>query len=390
MGTHVCPRCGKKGPVQLRDGQVCHSCKSNFVWSSFATSNKGITITPDTLAEPDAKPTAPAAPKKKPPVVKASAGTWVLLISSLIVSGAVIVLLVYFFRHQPPNGLSGVSVLNRFNTLALIAGALALVAVGLSAGAAYVGVQKKYTQNAFRIVGAVAIVLAVAVFAGAIVAWFKTERVRSLSAQAASDDAMVQRVQHATVVVQAHDPQASRYRSEKRGGIIIASHAGRIFILTVPFFGADAKTPTLPNDLWVNFTDGRTLPGRFRFATTNNLAIVEVEGDKPAAQAQFHPTAEALIPSQSVLVVPNPIYGWRYEKATVLSRFGGRTDAGWNCVVTLDLGLQPMDLGSAIYDDNGRLLGIMTSLGDDGTDSNFVILDSATVSEIEKVQQAKL
>jgi hypothetical protein len=117
---------------------------------------------------------------------------------------------------------------------------------------------------------------------------------------------------------------------------------------------------------------------------------VEVEGDKPPAQVQFHPTAEAIIPSQSVLVVPNPIYGWRYEKATVLSRLGARTDAGWSCVVTLDLGLQTMDLGSAIYDESGRLMGIMTSLGDNGDDSKFVILDSATVSEIQKFQQAKL
>ena len=387
MSSHVCPRCGKRGPVQLRDGQVCHNCKSHFAWSSFATGNQGITISPDTLAEPDAKPAAP----KKPPVVKASTGTWALLISSLVVSAAVIVLLVYFFRHQPANGLSGVSILNRFNTLALIAGALALVAVGLSAGAGYLGVQKKYGQNTFRITGAVSIVFGVAVLLAALFCWSRTERVRSLSAvipQSTSNDAMVQRVQHATVVVQAHNPQTTRYRSEKRGGIIIASQAGRIFILTVPFF--DANGPTLPNDLWVNFTDGRTLPGRFRFATTSSLAIVEVEGENPPAQAQFHPTAEAIIPSQSVLVVPNPIYGWRYEKATVLSRFGGRTNAGWSCVVTLDLGLRAMDLGSAIYDESGRLLGIMTSLGDDRDDSKFVILDSATVSEIEKIRQAKL
>jgi hypothetical protein len=91
-----------------------------------------------------------------------------------------------------------------------------------------------------------------------------------------------------------------------------------------------------------------------------------------------------------VLVVPNPIYGWRYEQATVLSRLGARTSMGWHCAVKVDLGLAPMDLGSAIYDESGRLLGIMTSLGEDGDDSEFVILDSATVSDIEKFQQAKL
>jgi hypothetical protein len=389
MGSYICPRCGNKGPVLLGEGQLCNGCKSNWAWSSFATGNQGITISPEILAVPDSKPAA-----QSPPAAKASTGTWVLLVSSLLVSAAVIVLLFYFFR-QPPNGLSGVNILNRFNTLALIAGMLALLAVGLSGSVAFLGVLKRYSQTAFRIACAVSIVLAVAVLVTAAVCWSKTERVRSLSAnfpQSASNDAMVQRLQNATVVVQAHEPLRSRYRSSKRVGIIMAAQLGRILILTAPFFDAEGKRPIQPNDLWVNFTDGRTLPGRFRSATTNpnSLVIVEVEGDKPPAQVQFHPTAEAIIPSQSVLVVPNPIYGWRYEQATVLSRLGARTGMGWHCAVKVDLGLAPMDLGSAIYDESGRLLGIMISVGEDGDDSEFVILDSATVSEIEKFKQAKL
>ena len=49
-----------------------------------------------------------------------------------------------------------------------------------------------------------------------------------------------------------------------------------------------------------------------------------------------------------------------------------------------------MDLGSAMYDESGRLLGIMTSLGKDGRDSEVAIIDSAMVSEIEKLKAAKL
>lgn len=390
MGSHICPRCGKKGPVLLGEGQVCNGCKSNWAWSSFATTNQGITISPEILSVPDSKPAAQATP-----AVKANTGTWVLLVSSLVVSAAVIVLLFYFFR-QPANGLSGVNVLNRFNTLALTAGILALLAVGLSGSVVFIGVQKKYRQTAFLVAVTVSIVLATAVFAAAVVCWSRTERVRSLSAefsQSASEDGMVQRLQKATVVVQAHDPLRSRYRSSKRAGIILAAQSGQILILTVPFLDAGGKGQIQPNDLWVNFSDGRTLPGRFRSATThsnNSLAIVEVEGDKPPAQVQFHPTAEAIIPSQSVLVVPNPLYGWRYEQATVLSRLGARTRIGWRCAVKVDLGLVPMDLGSAIYDESGRLLGIMTWPGEDGDDSEFVILDSATVSDIAKLTQAKL
>jgi trypsin-like peptidase len=386
MGSHVCPRCGKKGPVVLREGQICNGCKSNWAWSSFAGSNQAINISPESVAVADSKPAAQARP-----AAKVSAGTWVLLVSSLIVSTAAIVLLFYFFR-QPPPGLSGINVLNRFNTLTLIAGALALLAIGLSGSVLFLGVQRRYKQTAFRITGGLSMVLAVVLFVAAVVCWSRTERVRSLSAQSASNDATVQRLQNATVVVQVHDPLRNRYRSSKRAGIIMAAESGRILILTVPFFDANGNGPIQPNDLWVNFTDGRTLPGRFRAASTNpnSLAIVEVEGDKPPAQVQFHPTAEAIIPSQAVLVVPNPIYGWRYEQATVLSRLGARTSTGWHCAVTVDLGLAPMDLGSAIYDESGRLLGLMIAVGEDGDDSQFVILDSATVSDIEKFKQGKI
>lgn len=385
MASHVCPRCGKKGPALLREGQVCNSCRSNWAWTSFANNNQQITIAPETVTGAGTKPARQPAP------AKASTGTWVLLVSSLVMSAVVIALLVYFFRHTP-SGVSGVNILNRFNTLALIAGALALLAIGLSGSAVFLGVQKRYRQTAFHVASGVAVVLAVAVFVAAVVGWSKTERVRSLAAefpQATSNDAMVQRLQNATVVVQAHDPSQSRYRSSKRNGIILAAESGRILVLTVPFSDADGNGPVQPHDLWVNFTDGRTLPGRFRLAATNSIAIVEVEGDKPPAQVQFHPLAEAIIPSQPVLVIPNPIYGWRYEQATILSRSGQRTSTGWSCAVKVDLGLEQMDLGSAIYDESGRLLGIMTALGEDGAESEFVILDSATVSAIEKIRQAQ-
>jgi len=386
MGSHVCPRCGKKGPVVLREGQVCNGCKSNWAWSSFATSNQAINISPANLADADPKPAA-----KARPAAKVGTGTWVLLITSLVVSAAAIVLLVYFFR-QPPQGLSGINVLNRFNTLTLIAGTLALFAIGLSGSVLFLGVQRRYRQTAFHVVGGLSIVLGVVLFVTAVVCWSRTERVRSLSAESASNDATIQRLQNATVVVQVHDPLRNRYRSSKRAGIIMATDSGRILILTVPFFDANGNGPIQPSDLWVNFTDGRTLPARFRAASTNpnGLAVVEVEAEKPPAQVQFHPTAEAIIPSQSVLVVPNPIYGWRYEQATVLSRLGARTSVGWRCAVTLDLGLATRDLGSALYDESGRLLGLMVAVGEDGDDSQFLILDSATVSDIEKIKQAKL
>jgi hypothetical protein len=187
-----------------------------------------------------------------------------------------------------------------------------------------------------------------------------------------------------------HDPNASRYRSAKRVGAIIAAESGRMWILTVPFFAADG-VPVQTDNVWVNLSDGRNLPGRFRLAARDpfNFAIVEVEADTPPGQVQFHPTAEGIIPSRAVFVIPNPLQGWTLEKGTILSRLGRRTNIGWNCIVKANLSLQPSDIGSAMYDENGRLLGLMIDSDKRGRDSQFVIVDSATVSLIEGLRGRK-
>jgi hypothetical protein len=149
--------------------------------------------------------------------------------------------------------------------------------------------------------------------------------------------------------------------------------------------------PIEPNDVWVNLSDGRTLAGRFRWAAAEpaNLAIVEVAADTATGQVQFHPTAEAVIPSRSVFVIPNPLQGWSLDKATVLNRFTRRTNIGWNCVVETDLKLDQSNVGSAMYDDTGRLMGFMTGLDEDSGNSRFVIVDSAIASVLEGLRGRK-
>ena len=379
MNSYFCSRCGVKGPVLLRAGQLCHSCLSNWAWSTFANNNQQITITPQTLAAQDLKPPAKS--------TKAGTVTWMLLLLSLLFSAIVIVLLGYFFA-QPPIHISGAQIVNRFHNLAFSAGILALLAVVISVGNLYFAKQKKYDfQTPLRIVGVISIIFAMGVFVAAFVCWSKTERVGSLYLHQTHNKGLVQRLHNATVVVQSHNPLASRYRSSKRAGTIIGADSGRMWILTVPYSENNGQDPSQPGDVWVNLSDGRILPGRFSWAgrTPVNLAIVEVNGDKPPAQVQFHPTAEGIIPSQSVLVVPNPLQGWRLERGTILSRGGQRTNIGWNCVAKVNLGLQQLDRGSAMYDESGRLLGLMASPDERGANSLFVVVDSATISAIESM-----
>lgn len=381
MSSYVCPRCRKKGPVKLRPNQLCQSCMSSWAWNTTSGANKIVKITPEAVAGP--KPATKAAPAKTNPL------TWVLLIGSLVLSAAVVVLVVYFFKFKPSD-LSGLQMISRYHTIAVVALLLAALAVIAGTSVFDFARRKKFDlKPSTRGLGVGVVILAAALFATALFCWWKTESVASLSSPPQSSE-LIQRLQSATAVVQMHDADVNRYRSWKREGVVIAADSGRIWILTVPYVDEYGR-PMQPNDVWVNLSDGRTLPAHFRWAAAEpaNLAIVEVAADAPAGLVQFHPTAEAVIPSRSVFVIPNPLHGWTLEKATVLNRFTRRTNIGWNCVVETDLKLDPSNVGSAMYDESGRLMGFMVGFDEDSGNSRFVIVDSAVASILEGLRGRK-
>ena len=381
MSSYVCPRCGKKGPVKLRPNQLCQGCMSSWAWNTTSGANKVVKITPDAVAAP--KPATRAAPAKTSPL------TWVLLIVSFVLSAAVVVLVVYFFKLRP-SGLDGLQMISRYHTIAVVALLLAALSVIVAVSVFDVAKRQKFDlKTSARGAGVGAIILATGLFGTAVFCWWKTESVASLSSPQQSNE-LLQRLQSATAVVQMHDANVNRYRSWKREGVVIAADSGRVWILTVPYVDEYGR-PMQPNDVWVNLSDGRTLPARFRWAAAEpaNLAIVEVAADAPGGMVQFHPAAEAVIPSRSVFVMPNPLNGWTLDKATVLNRFTRRTNIGWNCVVETDLKLDPSDVGSAMYDETGRLMGFMVSLDVDSGNSQFVIVDSAIAAALETLRGRK-
>ena len=383
MSSYVCPRCNKKGPVKLRPNQLCQSCMSKWAWNTTSGNNQVVTITPEAVAARDPKPAAKAPPAKTSPL------TWVLTILSLVLSAAVIVLLVYFFKFTP-SGLSGQQIISRYHTIALVALLLAVLAGIVGASVFDFARRKKFDLKASaRGVGVGAIILAAGLFGTSVFCWWKTESPASLSSPQQTNE-LVDRLQSATAAIQMHDIDANRYRSWKREGVVIAADPGRLWILTVPYVDSYGR-PIQPKDVWVNLSDGRTLSGRFRWAAADplNLAIIEVAADTPTGVVQFHPTAEAVIPSQSVFVIPNPLQGWTLDKATILNRFTRRTNVGWNCIVETDLNLDPSNVGSAMYDETGRLMGFMISMDVDSGNSQFVIVDSATVSALESLRGRK-
>lgn len=380
MSSYVCPRCGKKGPVKLQPNQLCQGCMSSWAWSTTSGANKVVKIAPDAVA---------TKPATKTTAAKTSPLTWVLLTCSFVLSAAVVVLVIFFFKFTPA-GLNGQQMIGRYHTIAVFALLLAALAVIVGTGVFDLARRKKFDlKPSTRGVGVGAVILAAGLFGTAVFCWWKTESVASLSSPQQSNE-LLQRLQSATAVVQMHDPDVNRYRSWKREGVVIAADSGRVWILTVPYVDEYGR-PMQPNDVWVNLSDGRTLPAQFRWAAAEpaNLAIVEVAADAPAGLVQFHPSAEAVIPSRSVLVIPNPLQGWTLDKATVLNRFTRRTNIGWNCVVETDLKLDPSDVGSAMYDETGRLMGFMVSLDVDSGNSQFVIVDSAIASVLESLRERK-
>lgn len=379
MNSYVCPRCNTKGPVKLLANQVCKNCQSARVWSRFGESNQVIVVRPE--AEDPSAANVPAAPP--PGVGRAS---WAFLTLSLALTASVTVVLAYFFGKSPRT-LPAEQLLSRFNTLATCAVILGALALAVSIGALYRVRQRGDGGKPVRVAGTAFTCLAAGVFATAFFCWAKTERVYALPpVQSVPDGSLPQRLHNATAVVQTVNSRADRYRATKSAGVIIGAKSGRMWILTVSRADEDTSRDLLRSDaLWVNLSDGRSLPGRVRWAARPevNLTIIEVDADDPPGQVQFHPLAEAIIPSSEVVFVPNPLYeGWKLTRGTVLKRRGPRSDAGWNSLVDVDVNPRREDIGSGIYDENGRLLGLDVGFNQlDGT-GEFVIISPDVVRQI--------
>ncbi len=379
--TYFCPRCGNRSSVLLKANQLCQSCMSKWAWGGAA--NQVVTITPEAVAARDAKPTIKARSARTSPLIR------VLPVVSLVLSAGVVALLIYFFKHDPA-GIPGQQVMNRFANIAMSAVILAALGVVLGASVFYLARKRNYDLLvSARVLGVVAIILGMGVFGTAVFCWSRTERATSLSSPQAGND-LLQRLSNSTVVIQAHEPLLNRYQSAKREGVIIANDPGRTWILTVPFLDGNGN-PLRPGEIWVNLSDGRTLPGQIQWAQGDPvyLAIVSVETDQSPGQIQFHPAAEAVIPGHPVLVIPNPLRGWMVAKGTVLSRVSRRTNIGWSTVVKASSHLSPADVGSPMYDESGRLLGFMVGMDPNSGEGQFVIVDSAIASLVETARKSK-
>jgi len=381
MSTYFCPRCGKRSSVLLKENQLCQNCMSKWAWGG--APNQVVTITPEALAAQGSNST-------KVQRARTSPASRVLPVVSLLLSAGVVGLLIYFFKHDPA-GMPGQQVMNRFANIATGAVILAVLGVVLGASAFYLVRKRNYDlQASARVLGVVSIILGMGVFGTAVFCWSITERATSLSAPKTGRDDLLQRLNSATVVIQAHEPGLNRYRSSKREGVIIANEPGRVWILTVPFLDGTGN-PVRPSEMWVNLSDGRTLPGQIRFAQGDPafLAIVSVDTDQSPGQVQFHPVAEAVIPGHPVIVIPNPLQGWMVAKGTVLSRASQRTSLGWSTVVKASSRLSPADVGSAMYDESGRLLGFLVGIDPKDGEGQFVIVNSAIASLVEKARGSK-
>ncbi|HEU4930444.1 MAG TPA: serine protease [Pyrinomonadaceae bacterium] len=349
-------------------------------WAWGGAKNQVVTITPEAVAVREAKPAAKT--RRPSPFIR------VLPIVSLVLSAGVAALLVYFFKYDP-TGIPGQQVMSRFANIATGAVILAVLGILLGASVFYLARKRNYDLLvSARVLGVVSVILAMGVFGTAVFCWSRTERATSLSAPQAGND-LLQRLSNSTVVIQAHEPLLNRYQSAKREGVIIANEPGRTWILTVPFLDGNGN-PLRPGEMWVNLSDGRTLPGQIRWAQGDPvyLAIVSVEMDQSPGQIQFHPAAEAVIPGHPVFVIPNPLRGWMVAKGTVLSRASRRTTIGWSTIVKASSPLSPADVGSAMYDESGRLLGFMVGIDPNSGESQFVIVDSAIASALETVRRS--
>jgi len=378
MSSDICPRCKKKGPILLRHDEVCETCRSAQVWARFGKGNQIIVIKAQAETRPTANPDVKPLPRPGPAI-------WSLLILSLALTAIGFASLVFFFRN-PPAKLSLDQFLNRFNDLASAAAVLGAFAFLISTGTSFFGINKRAASKVFRIWGVTLIGLALMVFASGLFCWYRTERVHTLvPPQSGSANSLAQRLYEATTVIYAFNQRSNRYRPATGAGVIIAGRPGRTSILTVPYAQGDSwRDLTNSESLLVSFSDGRLMPGALRWAATPpmNLALIEVETNAAGSAIQFHPIAEAIIPSAEVLVVLNPLeIGWKVERGMILKRRQLRTVSGWSCLVDTDINSQRASVGSGMYDLSGRLLGLNAGYQRNGT-AQFVVVSSDFIKSV--------
>jgi S1-C subfamily serine protease/putative intracellular protease/amidase len=177
-----------------------------------------------------------------------------------------------------------------------------------------------------------------------------------------SDAAENQGGQIPDAIVAKVDPSVVAIKHEKSGGSgFIISEDGYILSNGHVVRGSDEEDPTQPAEsITVILSDERKFPAQvIGFSTDPDVALLKIEVEAPLQPVEFADSTQAQI-GQPCFAVGTPLGLKRTFTSGILSSVDRATFGTFTTVLQTDAAINPGNSGGALFDQEGRVLGVNT------------------------------
>jgi hypothetical protein len=339
----------------------------NRAWDEAARSGEPVRITHDDLKRSRSGNTA-----RKPPL-----SVWLLsLLAPVILSALSACILWLFFKsHHAPAIIDGAhrpgspAFIDRLNLLSGWASAIGALAVILGVAGIWFAWDRGYMRQwALQLAGLTAFVAASVVCLLSVVYWLRT----SSAPRPGNFIIMAKppRLDHrlaSSAVIKYGERGGGAHRAAMGSGVVFHKDGDRVWVIAAPPPSADLR-----DAIYVAFVNHPWSQGAIRWQGPESDAplLIEVgieqspEGiasDEVApVVAEMNPWSDAIIPGEEVWIAHNlSLERGRLGRACVINRRFVSTSIGAYSILGADLEVAPSDVGSGLFDGDGKLVGLL-------------------------------
>jgi hypothetical protein len=304
-----------------------------------------------------------------------SAWLLTLVAPAVCISIAALSLWLFFQPHRAPTSLitahrSGspgfVNQLNFLSQCASMAGVLAVLVGG--AGIWFAWSRGHMRRWWLQFASSVVFVIASVVCLVAMGYWIRTIPVRvsanwPVVVKPAPERPLDRRLLSSAVVCY-REKDGGRHRPAIGSGVVIQNEGGRVWVIAVP-----PPTANLQDDIWVMFADRRYYEGNVRWhgQNANNLLLLEATIPEPPAGAmpsevpgavELQSWSDATVPGEELRLLS--LARGSEESGSVIKRKFVSGSLGAYSLLHTNLEAAQSDVGSGVFDGQGRLVGVLT------------------------------
>ncbi len=213
--------------------------------------------------------------------------------------------------------------------------------------------------------------------------------------KAVLDDSYKARIARAMVVVFAPDPGGDVTKSGLGSGTVVMREGGKVGVLTCSHVALPDQSPSAfrtadpSRTLYVTFSDGRTARAKLIWTAPPpvDLAMLEAQIDGGPAPVDVSRSAGSLKKGAKVTFSAHPYrHGWKFHTGKILRRRVHNTPAGKFSLIISDLPAEHGDSGTGLYDDGGRLVGVITWKSAEGGKPRGISLPSDALNKYFQVK----